>query len=87
MRKMEIVGIGIVIVVGGLLWPNSGSSHGTYGSASPNNGSQVGGDDVLHGLDIARELGGQAYQPYRKHHPPRVPHIRVEPGVEPHLPR
>jgi hypothetical protein len=81
MRKMEIVGIGIVIVVGGLLWPNSGSSHGTYGSASPNNGSQVGGDDVLHGLDIASELGGEAYQPYRKHRPPRVPQIRVEPHV------
>jgi hypothetical protein len=49
--------------------------------------SQVGGDDVLHGLDIARVLGGKAYQPYRKHRPPRVPQIRVEPGVEPHFPR
>ena len=81
MRKTEIVGIGIVIVVGGFLWPNSGSSHEPYGSAPQNYGSQVGGDDVRHGPDIAREPGGEAYKPYGTHRPPRVPQIRVEPGV------
>jgi hypothetical protein len=84
MRKMEIVGIAIVIVVGDLLWPNSGStpvsssstdsheastsdyngydysSHQpTYGSAPQNEGSQVGGDNVLDAPDKARKLGGR----------------------------